>query len=60
MRHDNVAEASVIGVPMEGFGEVPRAFVVLKSGLNDENTKKELIKFLNGETFVLSFRDTGA
>ncbi len=32
LKHPDIAEASVIGMPDELRGEVPRAFVVLKEG----------------------------
>ncbi|KAI6190942.1 4-coumarate--CoA ligase 2 [Aphelenchoides bicaudatus] len=48
LEHENVIEASVVGTSMDGFGEVPRAFVALKHGASDkEKTGKELIKFVN-------------
>lgn len=31
-RHPNVIEAAVIGIPNERFGEIPKAFVILKEG----------------------------
>ncbi|XP_043282829.1 4-coumarate--CoA ligase 2-like [Venturia canescens] len=39
--HEKVAEAAVIGVPHEKYGEVPKAFVVTKKGvhLNPEEIK---------------------
>jgi acyl-coenzyme A synthetase/AMP-(fatty) acid ligase len=44
-----VIEASVVGIPMDSFGEVPRAFVVVKHGVgNQEKIAKELIDFVNG------------
>lgn len=49
LQHENVIEASVVGVKMDGFGEVPRAFVVIKHGAgNKEKTTKELADYVNG------------
>lgn len=31
-RHPNVIEAAVVGIPNERFGEIPKAFVILKEG----------------------------
>lgn len=39
--HPSVQDAAVVGVPHEAYGEVPRAFVVLKKGalLDEEDVK---------------------
>jgi fatty-acyl-CoA synthase len=44
MRHPSVQEVGVVGIPHEKWGEVPRAFVVLKPGA--EATDRELIDFV--------------
>ena len=45
--HPSVEEVGVIGVPHQRFGEVPKAFVVLKKG--SQATEKELDEFLTGK-----------
>lgn len=42
--HEAVAEAAVVGIPDEKAGEVPKAFVVKKSGM--EVTEEDLIYFV--------------
>lgn len=41
-----MSEAAVVGVPVDVLGEVPRAYVVLKSSASIE----ELVTFVNGNT----------
>ena len=48
LSHNNVQDAAVIGVPDKIGGEVPRAYVVLKETV-DEN---ELMSFVNGNNFI--------
>jgi long-chain acyl-CoA synthetase len=47
LRHPAVREVTVIGVPEEYHGEVPKAFVVLKDGQSLDDGK--LLEFLRGE-----------
>jgi long-chain acyl-CoA synthetase len=45
-KHPKVMEAAVVGVPDEYRGEVVKAFVVLKHGVEEtEQTKQEIIEF---------------
>jgi fatty-acyl-CoA synthase len=46
LRHPAVAEAAVVGMPDERWGETPRAFVVLKDGA--AATEDDLRTFLRG------------
>ncbi|TKR83296.1 hypothetical protein L596_016916 [Steinernema carpocapsae] len=46
MLHENVAEAAVIGIPNEGSGEVPKAFVVLTGQIQDLHS---IVEFVNGK-----------
>lgn len=60
-RHPNVIEAAVIGIPNERFGEIPKAFVILKEGskTTDDDIKNfvkdkvsEYKQLRGGVTFV--------
>jgi fatty-acyl-CoA synthase len=44
LRHPAVAEAAIVGMPSEQWGETPHAFVVLRSGASA--TEPELIAFV--------------
>jgi acyl-CoA synthetase (AMP-forming)/AMP-acid ligase II len=46
LRHPAVAEAAVVGLPSEKWGETPHAFVVLMAG--QPATEEELIEFVRG------------
>ena len=46
LSHKSVSEAAVVGVPADVLGEVPRAYVVLKSPASIE----ELVTYVNGNT----------
>ena len=45
--HDKVQDVAVIGIPDDYSGELPKAFVVLKEGVNgDESVREELTKYV--------------
>ncbi|KAJ0269073.1 hypothetical protein COL940_012792 [Colletotrichum noveboracense] len=47
--HEKVADVAVIGIPDEYAGEVPKAFVVLREGVNkSQETAQELEKHVEG------------
>lgn len=46
--HPAVAEAAVVGMPDERWGEVPRAFVVLRPRADPAPTPEELIAWVRG------------
>ncbi|KAI9030493.1 phenylacetyl-CoA ligase [Hyaloraphidium curvatum] len=49
LRHKDVADSCVIGMPSEEHGEVPRAFVVLKPGVEATKAKEDEVRaFLDG------------
>ncbi|MBG6185735.1 acetate--CoA ligase [Flavobacterium sp. CAN_S2] len=50
MRHPDVAEAAVIGIPEPTIGELVKAFVVLKTGKeSNETTKMDIMAFARKE-----------
>jgi acetyl-CoA synthetase len=50
MRHPDVAEAAVIGIPEPTIGELVKAFVVLKTGKEpNETTKMDIMAFARKE-----------
>jgi acetyl-CoA synthetase len=50
MRHPDVAEAAVIGIPEPTIGEMVKAFVVLKTGKKpNETTKMDIMAFARKE-----------
>jgi acetyl-CoA synthetase len=50
MRHPDVAEAAVIGIPEPTIGEMVKAFVVLKTGKEpNETTKMDIMAFARRE-----------
>lgn len=51
--HPDIQEAGVIGIPDERSGEVPKAFVVAKSGKNP--TESDIKNFLKGK--VTSYKE---
>lgn len=49
MKHNDIADACVIGIPDDSTGEVPRAYVVLKPGIAKSDAKAdEIKKFVDG------------
>jgi len=58
MAHPKVAEACVIGVPDEKWGECPVAYIVARKGFQESLTKEELASFLKER--VASFWIPGA
>ncbi|WP_410764811.1 long-chain fatty acid--CoA ligase [Haloferax sp. DFSO60] len=49
MAHDDVAEATVIGVPHERWQERPVAFIVPKAGVDEEAVKADLVELVRSE-----------
>ena len=48
IKHENVVDAGVIGIPNEIAGEVPKAYVVLKKPIDE----KELLDYVNGSLLL--------
>ena len=48
MAYPKVAEACVIGVPDEKWGERPIAYIVARPGFQEGLTKEDLVEFLKG------------
>lgn len=49
MKHPDVQDVCVVGIPAEGAGEIPRAFIQLREGVARTNDKAEEIRaFLDG------------
>ena len=46
LTHDHISEAAVIGVEDQRFGEIPKAFVVLKP--NREISEESIVKYIDG------------
>ncbi|AFK19159.2 fatty-acid--CoA ligase [Haloferax mediterranei ATCC 33500] len=49
MAHDDVAEATVIGVPHERWQERPVAFIVPKSGTDEDALKQNIVELVKSE-----------
>nr|CAD7396222.1 unnamed protein product [Timema poppensis] len=47
LKHPSIEDAAVVGVPDEVSGELPKAFVVKKQGV--DVTEEEIIKFVEGQ-----------
>ena len=54
IKHENVSDAGVIGIPDDIAGEVPKAFVVLKEPIDEQ----QLLNYVNGMLLVLSLPDS--
>ena len=51
MKHPAVAEATVIGIPDERSGELPRAYVIKKPGMASV-TDKEIRSFVDSQVAI--------
>nr|CAD7392266.1 unnamed protein product [Timema cristinae] len=47
LKHPSIEDAAVVGVPDEVSGELPKAFVVKKQGV--DVTEEEIVKFVEGQ-----------
>jgi acyl-coenzyme A synthetase/AMP-(fatty) acid ligase len=47
--HQSVAEVAVIGIPDEFYGQIPKAYVVLKPGHEGQVSDSDLINYVKGE-----------
>ena len=47
VKHADISDAAVIGIPAGASGELPKAFVVLRQGSNI--TKEDIILFIQGK-----------
>ena len=51
MQHEGVESCAVVGVPDEIYGNLEKAYVVLKNGANKEEVRNELIEMLNASLY---------
>ena len=57
LHHPSIADAAVIGIPHDVGGEVPRAFVVLKPGVEVgslESVEEDVKRFVDGQVNPVS------
>uniref|UniRef100_A0A914QI32 4-coumarate--CoA ligase n=1 Tax=Panagrolaimus davidi TaxID=227884 RepID=A0A914QI32_9BILA len=47
LSHHDVADAAVVGIPDEAFGEIPKAFIVRK---HDKLTEQQIHEYVNAKT----------
>uniref|UniRef100_A0A1I7WSN4 AMP-binding_C domain-containing protein n=1 Tax=Heterorhabditis bacteriophora TaxID=37862 RepID=A0A1I7WSN4_HETBA len=52
LTHPHVAEVGVIGIEKENCGQVPKAFIVLKEGVNREKAPQEIDVFIRDTYFT--------
>ena len=58
LSHPSIADAAVIGIPVEAVGEVPRAFVKLQAGA--DVGEMDVVKFVNERVGAFSWLRGGA